>query len=124
MLIVDPHSPTPPYEQVRAQLAAAIRDGSLPVGAKLPPIRRLAEDLGLAANTVARAYRELEQAGWVVTRGRHGTQVQAPPTQRDPTGGALEEAAARYARTVRNLGASPEQAVSALQRHLVSDVTV
>ena len=74
---VDSSSPVPPYEQVRSQLAARISAGSLVVGTKLPTVRGLADELGLAVNTVARAYRELEAAGLVETRGRAGTVVTA-----------------------------------------------
>ena len=70
LISVDPDSAVPPYEQVRAQLAELIGDGRLPVGTRLPTVRQLAADLGLAANTVARAYRELEAAGLLETRGR------------------------------------------------------
>ena len=76
---VDPGSPTPPYEQIRAQVATMIEVGTLPPGTQLPPIRQLAADLGLAANTVARAYRELELEGFVTSRVRHGTTVAARP---------------------------------------------
>ena len=62
---IDPASATPPYEQVRLRIAALAADGELAAGARLPPVRQLAGDLGLAVNTVARAYRELEQAGLV-----------------------------------------------------------
>jgi DNA-binding transcriptional regulator YhcF (GntR family) len=110
VLIVDPHSPTPPFEQIRAQLAAAIRSGQLPSGSRLPPIRRLAEDLGLAVNTVARAYRELESAGLVLTRGRHGTQVIGSGTAEQ----ALVQAAAEYWATVRRLGIEPGEAIAAV----------
>jgi DNA-binding transcriptional regulator YhcF (GntR family) len=72
---VDPASPTPPYEQIRAQIATMVEAGALPAGTQLPTIRQLAADLGLAANTVARAYRELEVQGLVVSRVRHGTTV-------------------------------------------------
>ena len=74
---LDPDSPTPPYEQVRLRIAALAADGTLPAGHKLPPVRTLAADLGLAVNTVARAYRELETAGLVETRGRLGTVITA-----------------------------------------------
>lgn len=116
MLIVDPQSPTPPFEQVRAQLVAAIQSGELPPGAKLPPIRRLAEDLGLAANTVARTYRELESAGLVVTRGRHGTQVLGTTSVEQ----SLTQAAADYAATARRLGIPADQAVAAVTAQLGS----
>jgi DNA-binding transcriptional ArsR family regulator len=69
---IDHDAAVPPYEQVRLRIAELAANGRLAAGAKLPPVRRLAADLGLAANTVARAYRELERAGLVETRGRGG----------------------------------------------------
>ena len=61
-VVIDTTSALPPFEQVRAQLAQQINDGTLPVGVRLPTVRSLAAELGLATNTVARAYRELESA--------------------------------------------------------------
>jgi GntR family transcriptional regulator len=75
MLSVDAGAPVPPFEQIRAQLAEQVRSGELVAGDQLPPVRRLASDLGLAPGTVARAYKELEQDGLVVTAGRRGTVV-------------------------------------------------
>lgn len=75
MLSVDPNSTIPPYEQVRSQLEAQIRAGKLEAGTRLPAVRRLAQDLGIAAGTVARAYRELELAGLVTASRRGGTVV-------------------------------------------------
>ncbi|SEE96171.1 GntR family transcriptional regulator [Ruania alba] len=72
---IDDGDPTPPYEQLRRQLLALMQAGALPAGVRLPPIRQLAADLGVAAGTVARAYRELEDAGWVVSRRGGGTRV-------------------------------------------------
>ncbi|MEU6313549.1 GntR family transcriptional regulator [Streptomyces sp. NPDC047014] len=66
-----------PYEQLRAQIADRARTGRLPAGFKLPTVRGLAEELGLAANTVAKAYRALEADGVIETRGRNGTFVAA-----------------------------------------------
>lgn len=74
-LTVDPHDSTPPYEQLRSQLAAAIEAGSLPPGERLPAVRQLASDLGLAAGTVARTYRALESSGLIRTRRGAGTTV-------------------------------------------------
>lgn len=68
-------SATPPYEQIRSQIFSLIVLGALESGARLPPVRGLAADLGLAAGTVARAYKELEQAGLIETRRRNGTVV-------------------------------------------------
>lgn len=77
MIVIDSHSPVPPFEQLRAQLARQIQDHTLAVGTRLPTIRRLAADLGLAANTVGRAYRELEEAGLIETRRAAGSFVSA-----------------------------------------------
>ncbi len=76
-------SPVPPYEQLRAQLADLIAVGRLGQGARLPSVRQLASDLGLANNTVVRAYRELEAAGLVRSRRGSGTQVIAPSATTD-----------------------------------------
>jgi len=105
----DPRSPIPPYEQVRAQLARQVQSGELAPGTRLPSVRRLAGDLGLAVNTVARAYRELEQAGLVATRGRNGTVV----TGTDET--RAVDAAAAYAATVRGLGLPRDRALEIVQ---------
>jgi DNA-binding transcriptional regulator YhcF (GntR family) len=72
---VNLHSATPPYEQIRAQITSLIAVGALAPGTRLPTVRSLAADLGIAAGTVARAYRELEQSGQIETRRRNGTVV-------------------------------------------------
>lgn len=77
----------PPYEQIRAQISSLIVLGALEPGARLPPVRGLAADLGLAAGTVARAYKELEQAGLIETRRRNGTVVVGMPAVTAPGSG-------------------------------------
>ena len=77
MIVIDPSSPVPPFEQLRSQIVAEIAADELVPGERLPTVRRLAEDLGVAPGTVARAYRELETAGFIETRGRNGTFVAA-----------------------------------------------
>jgi DNA-binding transcriptional regulator YhcF (GntR family) len=109
VISIEPNSSVPPYEQVRSQLAGQINDGSLPVGTKLPTVRGLAADLGLAANTVARSYRELEDAGLVDTRGRAGTFVSATG---DRSRAAAAKAASEYAATVKALGLDRTEALS------------
>jgi GntR family transcriptional regulator len=81
-ITVDVKSPTPPYEQIRSQIAAYVQSGLLADGARLPTIRALAADLGVATGTVARAYSELEAAGLIASRRRTGTVVLGgPPAQ-------------------------------------------
>lgn len=115
MIVVDPASPTPPFEQVRAQLAESIRSGELAAGERLPTVRRLADDLGLAVNTVARTYKELEAEGLVETRGRNGTVVSWSP---DLDTAALEQAAAAFASRARHLGVPPQEARRLIDRAL------
>jgi len=76
-IAIDTSSAVPPYEQLRAQLASQVANGVLPAGTKLATVRQMAADLGLAANTVARAYRELEADGVIATHGRRGTFVRS-----------------------------------------------
>jgi DNA-binding transcriptional regulator YhcF (GntR family) len=85
---VDLTAPTPPYEQIRSQIASLIAVGTLAAGQRLPPVRSLAADLGVAAGTVARAYKELESAGLLISRRRHGTTVAdtADATHKTATG--------------------------------------
>jgi len=72
---VDPASAAPPFEQIRDQVRTHVDTGQLAPGDRLPTVRGLAAELGLAAGTVARAYRELEADGVVVTGRRAGTTV-------------------------------------------------
>lgn len=74
-ITVDLDSALPPYEQIRTQISTLISLGELAAGAKLPTVRALATDLGVAAGTVARAYKELEAAGLISSRRRAGTVV-------------------------------------------------
>ncbi|MGP2437439.1 GntR family transcriptional regulator [Streptomyces sp. JW3] len=99
-----------PYEQVRAQISEQARAGVLPVGHRLPTVRGLAESLGLAANTVAKAYRALEADGVIETRGRNGTFVAAAgaAAQRE-----LASAAQEFAARARRLGATQAEATAA-----------
>lgn len=116
VLRVDTRSPVPPYEQIRAGLAALIRTGGLAEGERLPTVRQLAADLGLATGTVARAYRELEAAGLVRTRRGAGTRVAPRPSAPTPYAPErLAELALRYARQARTLGA-PDDAITAALR--------
>jgi DNA-binding transcriptional regulator YhcF (GntR family) len=115
LIALDPASHVPPSEQIRAQIAAAATSGEAPVGTKLPTVRKLAEDLGLAVNTVAKAYRELEAAGVVETRGRAGTVVAASG---DRTLAEAARVAASYASRAKALGLSQGQARSIVETAL------
>lgn len=107
LLRVDLHPGKPLFEQLRTQMIDAVRAGTLPPGNRLPTVRELAGQLGLAVNTVARSYRELEAAGIVETRGRFGSFV----ARTDPADAAMAAAANAYAEAARALGLGKSEAL-------------
>ena len=116
IIVVDPGAEVPPYEQLRQQISTMIAAGALPVGHRLPSVRQLAADLGLANGTVARTYRELELAGLVTTNGRRGTVVR--PSRVTGTADRrtkLREMAEAFARTAQQLNATPAEMAAALK---------
>lgn len=115
VLTVDVSAAEPPYEQVRAQLAGLIARGSLAEGDRLPTVRALAGDLGLAVNTVARAYKELEAEGLVTTRRRAGTVVAGGGHATDV---ALHRSAAAYALSAAKAGLSDSAAIDLVRAAL------
>jgi len=108
VIVLDDTSPTSPYEQIRLQLRAQILEGELLGGMRLPTVRRLAADLGVATNTVGRAYKELEAAGLVVTRRRAGTVV---ATDGDDVRERAHHAAIAFVQGMSALGVSSAEAV-------------
>jgi DNA-binding transcriptional regulator YhcF (GntR family) len=117
MIVIDTASPVPPFEQLRTQFAKQIQDHTLAVGTRLPTIRHLAADLGLAVNTVGRAYRELEVAGLIETRRRAGSFVSAAGEQGREE---ARRAAADYAAVITRVGIDPGEAIRIVQAALTS----
>lgn len=108
-IVIDDAAAVPVYEQVRSQVAGAIASGALPDGERLPAARVLAADLGVAVNTVGRAYAELESAGLVVGRRRTGTVVTHAGHGAVPAD--VLAAAQRFALRASAAGLRTEQAV-------------
>ncbi len=108
---IDPDSSTPPFRQLHDGVVAAISDGTLVPGAKLPTVRALAGELGLATNTVASAYRSLEAAGVAQGRGRAGTFVRLGD---DPIESGARRVALDAARRFRELGVDRARALEFL----------
>jgi GntR family transcriptional regulator len=106
----NPGSTVPLFEQLRLNIIERADNGTLAPGTKLPAVRNLAGELGVAPHTVARAYKELEAAGVVLTRGRNGTVVCA----RDEAWSSLSAAAADFAAAAKAQGASFAEAVQLL----------
>jgi GntR family transcriptional regulator len=124
-LTIDAETATAPFEQVRTQIATAVAAGRLSAGTKLPTVRQLAADLGLAANTVARAYRELEADAVITTHGRRGTFVRSEvvdgSTDHFPAADIAKASAADYVHTVRALGLSSQEAMRLVENNWNED---
>jgi GntR family transcriptional regulator len=72
-IIIHANAPEPVYEQIVRQIHQAVKSGALKTDTPLPTVRQLAGDLVVNRNTVARAYRMLEEQGVILTAGRKGT---------------------------------------------------
>ncbi|KGN41581.1 GntR family transcriptional regulator [Knoellia aerolata] len=114
-ITLDPDASGPSYEQVRAQLAALIEQGVLAEGDHLPTVRAMAGDLGLAVNTVARAYKELETEGLVTTGRRAGTVVAGGGHATDT---ALRRSAVAFAADATRAGLSEAAALDLVRAAL------
>jgi len=84
VVTIDTRDPTPIYAQLERALRAAIATGRLAAGDQLPPVRQLAVDLRINANTVARVYAELERVGVLETRRGVGSFVTAATARAHP----------------------------------------
>jgi DNA-binding transcriptional MocR family regulator len=120
-LVLDASHATPLYQQLFERIAERIRTGAFPPGFRLPPSRRLAEELGTHRNTVVRAYTELERSGFLSSTVGRGTFVRPQPQTSAPAapvakdGGAMPwgsliseraraEAFSRFHRITRSAG--------------------
>ena len=115
VLTIDPASAVPPFEQLRVQLLSQMHDGTLPAGTRLPTVRQLASDLGIAPGTVARTYKELEAVAAIETRGRSGTFV---AWSADAADRRVEELAAQLVAAAREARMPGEQVRELVERAL------
>lgn len=115
---VDLQSKLAPYAQIKQAVLQAVVAGDLAPGDRLPPIRQLAGDLGLAANTVARAYRELDAEGFVASSGRRGTVV----AQQRPVDVSAqdEQSIVEVVRAARRRGLEPPAILDVVTRTLAA----
>lgn len=90
-----------PSEQVHGQLRGLITTGHLLAGDRLPSVRQLASDLGIAPGTVAKAYRLLEEDGLVSSRIGSGTRVS---DNAHPVAGGIADAAGALAAVAKAEG--------------------
>ncbi len=118
LLAIDGDDPTPLYAQLERAIRVAIATGRLNAGDRLPTVRRLAVDLKINANTVAKVYAELERSGVLETRRVVGTFIR-PGGARNPSPPDRErllgELADRFLAGAAALGFSAEEAISFLK---------
>lgn len=112
MIQINYRDPRPIYEQVKASFRQIILSGAMLPEEKMPSVRELASSLAINPNTIQRAYRELEQEGYIVSVpgkgsfvGRDGT---ARRQRRQELAGKLQE----LVRELKTLGATEEELIS------------
>ena len=116
---LDAADPTPPYEQLRRQIADAIGSGVLRAGTQLPTVRQLARDLGIATGTVMRTYTELDTAGLIRSaRGAGTTVAEVPKLSQDEQRERLDALATTFVSNARLLGVADTEIAAALTRQL------
>ncbi len=115
---ISPHDGVPIYRQIVNQVKYLVASARLKPGDELPPIRRLAEDLLINPNTVARAYRDLEAAGVLLSRRGSGTQVSnnGSPLSRAEKMRILGERAVGLVAEARQLGVHVDAIVELVRR--------
>ena len=121
---VDLRSKVPAYRQIIEQVQALVGAGAVAAGEQLPTIRSLAAEAHINFNTVARAYRLLDQVGAVSTQHGRGTYVVGRSSFRRPGQGAkaraatLENLTRDYLRATRRIGAGAKEVRTAIDRGL------
>lgn len=118
LLSVDPDVDLAPFQQIADQLREFVERGDLRPGDALPTVRQLAKDLGVAPNTVARAYTDLQDAGWLTSDGRRGTRVadSTPADDIKERAAVLGGDLAEFVGTLRRRGYSKNEIRTALQQ--------
>ena len=106
-IVLDAESTTPVFMQICDAVCRGVDEESLSAGTRMPPTRALAQALDVAVNTVAKAYRSLEEDGVLEGRGRQGTFV----VERS----AGQREARRFALAMRDAGLTLAQAQDLLR---------
>ncbi len=81
LIILDPNDARPMYRQIAEGIKNLIASGQLPEGQALPSVRQLAADLNVNLNTIAAAYRGLQDEGLISIRHGFGARVTSRRTQ-------------------------------------------
>ena len=124
--VLDMRSEAPIYVQIVEQVRQRVATGELQPGDQLPTVRQMATDLRVNFNTVARAYRLLDEAGLISTQQGRGTYIWEGPTEetlKQLKKKSLEELARNYLDEASRLGYSLEDALEEL-KHIHPDGSI
>jgi GntR family transcriptional regulator len=111
----------PIYSQIVEQIKQLIASGKLRQGDQLPTVRALAQELRVNFNTIARAYRLLDEAGIISTQQGRGTYILEAPSaeaSKQLKLQALESLSRRYLTDVIRLGCSPEETLEVMKEQV------
>jgi GntR family transcriptional regulator len=112
-------SEEPIYLQIARQIEELVRSGDLNVGTQLPTVREMATELSINFNTVARAYRLLDEAKLISTQRGRGTYIWEKPTEETLMilkEEALENLLQKFVADIGKLGFSIEEALIELNK--------
>ena len=118
---IDLTNHTPIYLQIMSQVMHAVASGELAPGEQLPTVRQLAADLRVNFNTVARAYRQLDEEGIISTQHGRGTFILEPASRQDSARLRKQDLAllAQYfVEEARKLDVSPDEVRQQFEAHL------
>ena len=115
MITINYGDPRPIYEKVKDNLRRLVLSGALPEGGKLPSVRELAMQLAINPNTIQRAYRELEQEGFIVSVPGKGSYVSRDSGAREARRAELKQKLLAAAAELEALGLSREELVKLLK---------
>ena len=120
-LEIDFRSEEPIYLQIIQQIEAQVLSGRLKPGDQLPPVRELAQELNVNFNTVARAYRVMNNDGLISTQQGRGTFLLELPSKEKSTSmryEALNNFTRHYIEQAFQLGFSPQEILSAFENQI------
>jgi len=119
-LRVNFRSASPIYAQIVDQIQQQVLIGRLKPGNQLPTVRQLAAELRVNFNTVARAYRILDESGLISTQQGRGTYIWESTESSTVRQRTLQELAQHYIEMAVEMGYSPEEIRAALENILLS----
>ena len=123
-ITLDFRSDEPIYLQIARQVEQLVTLGELKLGDQLPTVRQMAQDLRVNFNTIARAYRLLDEAGIISTQQGRGTYIlDVPPPERIDKlrQQALEVLTRDYLSEAHHLGCSPNEITKTLKEQLENE---